>query len=150
MLQSETVLALLVVMVALVTVSRRIGIPYPVLLVVGGLVLIPGLPRVVLAPSLVFLLFLPPLLLEGAQLLVPRHADHHARDRVAGDRPGACRIVRGGDAGARDDRGAYLACGLCARRDRLADRRRRRDGGLPAPLLDATCPCTSSAAHPRG
>ena len=62
--QVEIVLALLVVVVALVTLARRIAVPYPVLLVIGGLVLglIPGLPRVELQPNLVFALFLPPLI----------------------------------------------------------------------------------------
>ncbi|MDQ3492537.1 MAG: cation:proton antiporter, partial [Chloroflexota bacterium] len=57
-------LGLLVVVALAVTVSRRIGIPYPILLVgLGiGIGLIPGMPRVDLAPDLVFLLFLPPIL----------------------------------------------------------------------------------------
>src|SRR5439155_16283207 len=49
---------------ALALVARRARIPYPILLVLGGLVLavIPGLPAVKLAPDLVFLVFLPPLI----------------------------------------------------------------------------------------
>ncbi len=64
----ELVLGLLVAVAALVTVARRLDIPYPILLVVGGLVLgfIPRLPQVELSPDLVFLLFLPPLLFWGA------------------------------------------------------------------------------------
>ena len=60
----ELVLGLLVAVAALVTIARRLEIPYPILLVIGGLVLgfIPGLPSVELRPDLVFLLFLPPLL----------------------------------------------------------------------------------------
>src|SRR6266700_8278390 len=51
-------------MLALVVVARRLGIPYPILLVLGGLAisLVPGLPRVVLDPNLVFVLFLPPII----------------------------------------------------------------------------------------
>jgi CPA1 family monovalent cation:H+ antiporter len=62
--QIEIILGLLLAVAALVTVARRIDVPYPVLLVIGGLALglIPGLPRVELAPELVFLLFLPPLI----------------------------------------------------------------------------------------
>ena len=62
--QIQVLLGLLVAVAALVTLARRINQPYPVVLVVGGLLLglIPGLPRVELAPELVFLLFLPPLL----------------------------------------------------------------------------------------
>jgi monovalent cation/hydrogen antiporter len=64
MLQIETLFGLLVVMAALMWVAQRIKIEYPILLVVGGLILgfIPGLPQVVLAPDVVFLVFLPPLL----------------------------------------------------------------------------------------
>jgi CPA1 family monovalent cation:H+ antiporter len=60
----EVVFALLVAATVLALVARRIGIPYPILLVLGGLVIgfVPGLPRVVLDPELVFLLFLPPIL----------------------------------------------------------------------------------------
>jgi CPA1 family monovalent cation:H+ antiporter len=57
------VLLLLVAVVALASVARRLSIPYPIVLVLGGLLLavMPGLPRVQLDPDLVFLLFLPPL-----------------------------------------------------------------------------------------
>jgi Na+/H+ antiporter len=53
---------------ALATLAGRLGIPYPILLVLGGLVLgfVPGLPRVELHPEVVFLLFLPPLLYVSA------------------------------------------------------------------------------------
>lgn len=62
--QIQILLGLLVAVAALVTLARRIHVPYPVLLVLGGLALglVPGLPRVELAPDLVFLLFLPPLI----------------------------------------------------------------------------------------
>lgn len=60
------VLGLLVCVTALVPLANRLAIPYPILLVVGGLVLgfVPNniLPDIVLQPDLVFLLFLPPLL----------------------------------------------------------------------------------------
>lgn len=60
--------SLILVVVALVSVARRLRIPYPILLVIGGAVLgfIPGLPRIELEPELVFLLFLPPLLQAAA------------------------------------------------------------------------------------
>ncbi len=62
------VLALLFVVALLAVASRRIGIPYPILMVVAGLGLglVPGLPRVDLDPDLVFLLFLPPILFSAA------------------------------------------------------------------------------------
>jgi CPA1 family monovalent cation:H+ antiporter len=60
----ELLLALLLAATALAIVARKIGIPYPILLVLGGLLIgfIPGLPAVQLAPDVVFLLFLPPIL----------------------------------------------------------------------------------------
>ena len=60
----EAILCLLVAVAILVTVARKLSVPYPVPLVMGGLVLalIPGLPTVKLRPELTFLLFLPPLL----------------------------------------------------------------------------------------
>ncbi len=62
------VLSLLVVVVALAVVAPRLKVPYPILLVLGGLVLgfVPGLPVFALNPELVFLLFLPPLLYSSA------------------------------------------------------------------------------------
>jgi Na+/H+ antiporter len=64
----EIVLGLLVIVAALVTVARKIQVPYPILLVLGGLALalVPNLPRVELEPNLVFVLFLPPLLYSAA------------------------------------------------------------------------------------
>ena len=66
--QVEIVIMLLGVMLALTTLSRRLLIPYPILLVIGGLclALIPGLPTVRLNPDLVFLVFLPPILWAAA------------------------------------------------------------------------------------
>lgn len=60
----SVILGLLLVVVVLTTVARQLGVAYPVLLVLGGLVLsfIPGIPAVALPPELVLLLFLPPLL----------------------------------------------------------------------------------------
>lgn len=66
------VLGLLVALVALVTIARRIDVPYPILLVIGGLViglalgLVPRAPALTLQPDLVFVLFLPPLLYHDA------------------------------------------------------------------------------------
>ncbi|HSL33940.1 MAG TPA: Na+/H+ antiporter [Candidatus Limnocylindrales bacterium] len=60
----EIVFILLAAATALAILARRFGIPYPILLVLGGLAVgfVPGLPRVELEPELVFLLFLPPIL----------------------------------------------------------------------------------------
>jgi Na+/H+ antiporter len=62
------VVVLLFAVALLAVASRRIGIPYPILMVVAGLGLglIPGLPRLELEPDLVFLFFLPPILFSAA------------------------------------------------------------------------------------
>ena len=64
----EIILGLLLVVAALAVVAQRLVIPYPILLVLGGLVLgfVPGIPKVELEPEIVFLLFLPPLLNSAA------------------------------------------------------------------------------------
>lgn len=64
----ELLVLLLAVTTALAEVANRLRVPYPVLLVLAGLVLsiLPGLPPVVLAPNLVFFVFLPPLLYASA------------------------------------------------------------------------------------
>jgi NhaP-type Na+/H+ or K+/H+ antiporter len=64
----ELILILLVVAAALAVAAERLDVPYPILLVVGGLGLafVPGLPAVHIDPELVLLLFLPPLLFAAA------------------------------------------------------------------------------------
>ncbi|MGI8845419.1 MAG: cation:proton antiporter, partial [Thermoleophilaceae bacterium] len=59
---------LLVAVSGLAVVARLINVPYPILLVLGGLAFafIPGVPDVSLDPDLVLLLFLPPLLYSAA------------------------------------------------------------------------------------
>ena len=80
--QLETVVLLLVVVLALVTLAQRVQIPYPILLVLGGLVLslLPAVPAVPLDPDLVFLIFLPPILWSAAYFT-------SLRDFVANFRP---------------------------------------------------------------
>lgn len=55
---------LLIAAIPLVALGSRFKVPYPVILVLGGLVLgfIPRMPQVQLQPSIVFLIFLPPIL----------------------------------------------------------------------------------------
>ncbi len=62
------ILGLLVAMVVLAIMAPRLRIPYPILLVLGGLLIgfVPGLPRFTSNPDIVFLLFLPPLLYSSA------------------------------------------------------------------------------------
>ena len=66
--QLEIVILLLGLVLALTTIAQKIVIPYPILLVIGGLLLamLPGLPTVTLSPDLVFLVFLPPILWSAA------------------------------------------------------------------------------------
>jgi Na+/H+ antiporter len=58
------IVALLVAVAALIVGAQRSRIPYPIFLVVGGLVIgaVPGLPDIQLAPDLVLVIVLPPLL----------------------------------------------------------------------------------------
>ena len=78
----ELVLGLFVVAVALAYLARRIGVAYPILLVLGGLVLgfVPGVPAIILDPNVIFLLLLPPILF-GAGYSTP------IRDFKANARP---------------------------------------------------------------
>ncbi len=68
----ELVLLLLAIATALAFVAKRIRVAYPIVLVLGGLALglllsaLPEPPSVELPPSLVFLLFLPPILFGAA------------------------------------------------------------------------------------
>lgn len=61
-------LAMIVVIVLLTMLAEKLKIAYPILLVVGGLLvsLVPGLPAVKVNPDLIFFIFLPPLLFEAA------------------------------------------------------------------------------------
>src|SRR5262249_25865066 len=61
-------LLLLLVVVAFGELARRLKTPYPIVLVVGGLLVsfIPGIPRITLNPDVIFLVVLPPLLYSAA------------------------------------------------------------------------------------
>jgi Na+/H+ antiporter len=80
----EPELLLLVLMVAVGGLSMLAGtvrVPYPILLVLGGLVLgfVPGMPSAELPPDLVLVLFLPPLLYQAAFFSSPRDLWANAR-----------------------------------------------------------------------
>src|SRR3981189_689492 len=66
--QAEVIWTLLIVVATLAILAKKVDVPYPVLLVIGGLGLgfVPGLPPVQLDPDLVFLFLLPPLLYPAA------------------------------------------------------------------------------------
>jgi monovalent cation/hydrogen antiporter len=65
---AEVIWTLLIVVATLAILANKVELPYPVLLVIGGLVLgfVPGLPPVQLEPDMVFLFLLPPLLYPAA------------------------------------------------------------------------------------
>ena len=67
--------------VAAVWVAERIGVPYPVLLVIVGAVLswLPGVSVPVLAPQVVFYVFLPPLIYYAAYFIAPDDLRANAR-----------------------------------------------------------------------
>lgn len=68
----HTILPFLLAMVAIIVLlnmwATKLKIAYPILLVIGGLLIsfIPGLPEVKIDPNLIFFIFLPPLLYEAA------------------------------------------------------------------------------------
>lgn len=61
-------LLLLFFIVVFGVLARKVGIPYPIIMVVGGLLLsfIPAVPDITLNPDLIFLVVLPPLLYSSA------------------------------------------------------------------------------------
>ena len=61
-------LLLLLFIIVFGILARRLGTPYPIVMVIGGLIigLIPGMPDISLNPDLVFLVVLPPLLYAAA------------------------------------------------------------------------------------
>ena len=77
---AEIVFLLLLLFVVLFGyLAKKLETPYPIVLVVGGLLLsfIPGIPRVSLNPDLVFLAVLPPLLYHAAWLTSWREFSYH-------------------------------------------------------------------------
>lgn len=54
----------LIAIIALVAIASRINVAYPIVLVLGGMIVgfIPGVPTLVISPDVIFLAFLPPLL----------------------------------------------------------------------------------------
>ncbi|HET8789068.1 MAG TPA: cation:proton antiporter, partial [Actinomycetes bacterium] len=80
--ESESLLlALMAAVAGLSVLARVVGVPYPILLVLGGLVLgfVPGVPLVELPPELVLVVFLPPLLYWAGFFSSPRDLRAEAR-----------------------------------------------------------------------
>ena len=123
--------ALFVSAAGLNALANWLQVPYPIPLVLGGLVLglVPGIPDIELDPDLVLLVFLPPLLYAAAFFADLRALRTDARVDLAARRSASCwrRRRRSPCIGARADRAA-VGDGLRARRDRLADRPGGRHG----------------------
>src|SRR6266513_782519 len=67
--QAEVLIAgLLVAVAGLGALARRLSVPYPIVLVIGGALFgfVPGVPEVKLNPEVVLVIFLPPLLYGAA------------------------------------------------------------------------------------
>jgi monovalent cation/hydrogen antiporter len=63
-------LTMLLFVAVFAALARKLQTPYPIVLVVAGLILgfVPGIPRIPLNPDVIFLLVLPPLLYSAAWL----------------------------------------------------------------------------------
>ena len=70
----ELLFALLVAVALLVPLAGRLGVPYPIVLVLGGLGVgaLPGVPAIELEPDVVFLIFVPPLVHAAGYQASPR------------------------------------------------------------------------------
>src|ERR687891_1316766 len=66
--QIESLIFLLAAAALLAQLARVLKVPYPILLVLGGLVMgfVPGLPNIEIPPEVIFVAFLPPLLNSAA------------------------------------------------------------------------------------
>ena len=75
----ELVIAMLLAIIALHYAAHRLGLPPAVALLSGGALLafVPGLPVMALDPELVLVLFLPPLLMDGAWFSALAHLRRH-------------------------------------------------------------------------
>ena len=119
----------------LLSISQFVRVPYPILLVLGGLAIafIPGMPEIELPPDLVLVAVLPPLLYGLAFFSSLRELRANVKPigllavGLVLATMVAIAVV------AHETIGLELGRGLRARRDRLADRSDRRDRDRPAP-----------------
>jgi len=75
----DLAIAMLFAIIALLWLAHRLRLPPAVALITGGaaLAFIPGLPVISLDPALVLVIFLPPLLMDGAWFIPLRHLRRH-------------------------------------------------------------------------
>ncbi len=81
----ESLIFLLGAAALLAQLAWILRVPYPVFLVLGGLLIgfVPGLPTVEISPEVIFLVFLPPLLNYAAFFSSPRDLRRHLRPLAA-------------------------------------------------------------------
>ncbi len=74
MTEFEALISLLLAAVVLASVARRVGVPYPAFLALGGAILafLPGVPALTIEPHLALALFVAPVLLDAAYDASPR------------------------------------------------------------------------------
>ena len=128
----EFLIAVLFAAAVLVRLADLVAIPYPIVLVIGGVAIgfVPGLPDIELAPDAVFLLFLPPLLHASGFAASPQELRAaSAPARVADVRARARDDERRRGRRSRGDRAA-LAGGVHPRSDPRADRSRLGGGDV--------------------
>ncbi|MET0362162.1 MAG: Na+/H+ antiporter [Sphingobium sp.] len=79
MLMFELVIAMMLAIILLHYAAHRLGLPPAVALLAGGALFafLPGLPAFSLDPELVLVIFLPPLLMDGAWFIALRHLHRH-------------------------------------------------------------------------
>lgn len=67
----ELAIAMFLAIIVLHYFARRVGLPPPVALIVGGMALafLPGVPTITIDPELVLVIFLPPLLMDSAWVI---------------------------------------------------------------------------------
>ncbi|WP_443969971.1 Na+/H+ antiporter [Sphingobium sp. CR28] len=75
----ELVIAMMIAIIALHYAAAKLGLPPAVALITGGALLafVPGLPIITLNPELVLVIFLPPLLMDGAWFIAVGHLKRH-------------------------------------------------------------------------
>lgn len=81
----ELVVVMLLAIIVLHLAAQKVGLPPAVALLAGGVTFafLPGLPIITLDPELVLVLFLPPLLMDGAWFIALRHLHRHMIGIVA-------------------------------------------------------------------
>lgn len=81
----ELVIAMLLAIIVLHYAAHKMGLPPAVALLTGGVLFafVPGLPVLSLDPELVLVIFLPPLLMDGAWFIALRHLHRHMLGIIA-------------------------------------------------------------------